>query len=176
MRHPVASAIALVVLFSPDAHAVLITGYAEGVVTVPRSYQSPTGQVAYIFTLGESVSVRYEYDDSYPAVMRVSFEIETSGGYTFHNHGGLAGGDVQQGPGGQLLLWSAAGTWSVGVSFRAGVDEGRLEFHNDRTTSDEAFLATVTRAPDPLHAPEPGGLAMGVVGAGLVAFARWRRR
>ena len=180
MRRPLASALALalvVLLSASPARAVMITGYAEGVITDPRSVQTPGLPPPYFFVLGESVSVRYTYDNIHPPIPRAGFTIATSGGYTFTNHGGLIGGDVQQGPGSRLLLGSAAGTWAISLSLPGGDGPGRLEFHNDRPGFGwESFAAAVTRAPDPLHAPEPGGLAMGVVGAGLVAFTRWRKR
>lgn len=170
-------AVAMIVLLSASsAHAVPITGFAVGTVTMDR-VSLGFYPVPYIFTVGESVSVRFTYDTD-PVFQQpgggawIEFDITTGGGFAFRTSIPTFTRVVDTGEG--LTLVAFRDPWIIDLRFVG--DTGRIEYSRDLGAPGEGFIASLTRVASPV--PEPSTLALGLVGTAVAGLARrgWTRR
>jgi hypothetical protein len=172
---PLAFAALAVLVLSPAARAVPITGYAVG--TVLREHDARIVGFPR-FAVGSPVYVRYTYDLD-PATPlphpfgqpHVRLEFQAGGitsGAIFSFTRAVVDGD-------SLFLEGA--TNLAGSVLRMDGDSGTFEWSVDLGGPTGGFLAAVTRVADDstFPTPEPSTLVMGLVGAGLLGIA-WNRR
>jgi PEP-CTERM motif len=149
---------------------------------VKQNYYGPdAGAGTYDFTLGELVFIRFVYDLDAPPITptstaRIAVEISSEFGFRrafsssglTRSSGSEAGGVLRL----NLDFDPIHFALSLGESF------GTIAYTRDGGAGNEGFDANLTRVPDAslFPAPEPSTLAMGAIGAGVLALAGMRRR
>lgn len=168
----------LLLLTAAPASAAPITGYAFGHVT--RDLGTGLG-VPRSFAFGEAVTLRYTYDLDPPDPVfgnrpSVAFEVQTGSGLSVSAPFGTA--SAVRVDGDFLRVFSALDPRSFDLRLTAGI--GTLAFDVDLPLGSWGFVAAVERTetflPPTMHAPEPSGLLMMLMGSGVLGLAYNNRR
>jgi hypothetical protein len=168
----------LFLLLAPaPAQAVLITGYALGSVTRNGS----SGPGAHHFFPGENVYLVFQYDlDPALFMPRIGLDASTTDGFQILFTTGIGPPKSNIGFERDSILSLNTSDGSRDARIRFDGDVGTLEIFRERNngTTIDAFDASLVRLEGPisLPLPEPSGLVLGAIGAGLVGFMGWRRR
>lgn len=166
----------LLALSATHAHAVPITTYATGLVTEDRTIQ-PAGNWLHSFTVGSrfwaEIIVEEDVRPEYPFPARIAIQLldETGWRKTLRTDN-LAPG-VSERVGNSIRLLHSAG--SIELALAGPV--GWLTYTRDAGAGTEAFRGSLEEIDaSAMPIPEPGGLALGMVGSGLLGLASLRRR
>ena len=172
--------VALAVLVpSPAARAVPITGYAFGYITKDYSTDYPNALPPRTFTVGERVTLSYTYDADvagFPAAKSVAFLVLTGSGFELDVRSPAFG--IIQGAWPDLRLAAATPLSTLELRFVNG--EGIFSYEVDLPSYVAGFRASVIRTdtflPVDAPVPEPSTLALGGIGGVLALGYAWRRR
>lgn len=168
---------ALILLsLAPDARAILVTGYAIGTVTNNFS----EGPKAYPFAVGQPIYLRYQYDlDPSLPTPRVGVLILTDDGLHFEMGTEVGGGRMNFATVSGANLSLDAEKIDRNVTIRLVGDNGFMTGYREISTlASDGFRADIHRVsgPEDFPVPEPSTLVSGMIGAGLLGLAAWRRR
>jgi hypothetical protein len=164
----------LLLLTPPFAHAVPVTGYALGQVTINDS----NGPGSHPFAVGEQVRVTFTYDvDPGLRSPRLAVDVATPGYSWTLGHGPEHSDNIVTVSGNYLGMAVYNDVKFALLVFDGDLGNMQLSHEYNLGRTQDAFRADLVRvaALPELTAPEPSTLLMGLIGA-LAVGAGWRIR